>query len=306
MAAWTRSWRVGLCLMIAAVGVCSAQTFSPNPPLAPSPPAAVNPGPEAARVLSVAGQVSVLRDSYPWALQPGDTVRAQQVIVTGPDGFAVFELSDGSSFHVFPNSRVTFRANPGDWRDLLDLWIGRVKVFIRTLGNQPNPSRIFTPTAVISVRGTVFDVAVEDEHDTTFVAVEEGQVVVRHRLIGASREKVVNAGEYIRVYRDAPLARQTFQTGPAVERGLRAAWEALYTILINRPGPGASGIPTGPAPPVGGGPTLPGDTGGAPPPAPPGSTTPSPPAPLPPPPPPPGSTTPSPPAPLPPPPPPGG
>ena len=287
MAAWTSSWPVGLCLAIAAVAVCPAQTFSPNPRLAPS--AAANPGPEAARVVSISGQVSILRDSYPWALQAGDTVRAQQVIVTGPDGFAVFELSDGSSFHVFPNSRVTFRANPGDWRDVLDLWIGRVKVFIRSLGNQPNPSRIFTPTAVISVRGTVFDVAIEDEQDTTFVAVEEGQVVVRHRLIGASREKVVNAGEYIRVYRDAPLARQTFQTGPAIERGLRAAWEALYTILINRPvAGGGGGLPPGPVPPVGGGPTLPGDTGGAPAPAPPGSTTPPPPAPLPPPPPPPG------------------
>ncbi len=276
-------------LLITAAAVCSAQTFSPNSPIAPSmPEPGVAVGPEAARVVSVMGQVSVLRDSYPWALQAGDTVRAQQVIVTGPDGFAVFELNDGSSFHVFPNSRVSFRANPGDWRDLLDLWIGRVKIFIQRLGNQPNPNRIFTPTAVISVRGTVFDVAVEDDDDTTFVAVEEGQVVVRHRLIGASKEKVVNAGEYIRVYKDAPLAKQTFQTGPAIERGLRAAWEALYTILINRPAPGGGPLPPGPVPPVGGGPTLPGDTGGAPAPTPPGSTTPAPPAPLPPPPPPPG------------------
>jgi hypothetical protein len=240
-------------------------------------------------VVSVTGQVSVLRDSYPWALSPGDAVRAQQIIVTGPDGFAVFELADGSSFHVFPNSRVSFRTNPGDWRDLLDLWIGRVKVFIQKLGNQPNPNRIFTPTAVISVRGTVFDVAVEDENDTTLVVVEEGQVVVRHRLIGASKEKVVNAGEYLRVYKDAPLARQAFPTGPAVERTLRAAWEALYTILVNSrgspglPSPGSSGgsIPAG-----GGGPTLPGDTGGAPAPSPPGGNPPAP-APLPPPPPPP-------------------
>lgn len=273
-------------VLTAAAVVSSGQTLSPVRPLAPQSGA---PGPEAARVVSVTGQVSVLRDSYPWALSPGDAVRAQQIIVTGPDGFAVFELADGSSFHVFPNSRVSFRTNPGDWRDLLDLWIGRVKVFIQKLGNQPNPNRIFTPTAVISVRGTVFDVAVEDENDTTLVVVEEGQVVVRHRLIGVSKEKVVNAGEYLRVYKDAPLARQAFPTGPAVERTLRAAWEALYTILVNSrgspglPSPGSSGgsIPAG-----GGGPTLPGDTGGAPAPSPPGGNPPAP-APLPPPPPPP-------------------
>jgi hypothetical protein len=281
-----RRWSV----LTAAVVVCSAQTpFSPNPPVAPAVPQPMSgAGPEAAKVVSVTGQVSVLRDSYPWVLNSGDIVRAQQIIVTGPDGFAIFELADGSSFHVFPNSRVSFRTNPGDWRDLLDLWIGRVKIFIQKFGNQPNPNRIFTPTAVISVRGTVFDVAVEDEEDTTLVAVEEGQVVVRHRLIGASKEKLVNAGEYIRVYKDAPLAKETFQTGPAVERGLRAAWEALYTILVNSRG--AAGVPRGPGssgggsiPSGGGGPTLPGDTGGSSGPAPPESTAP---APLPPPPPP--------------------
>lgn len=275
-------------VLTATAAVCSGQALSPNPPLAPQNSWLGTAGPEAARVVSVTGQVSVLRDSYPWALNPGDVVRTQQIIVTGADGFAVFELSDGSSFHVFPNSRVSFRTNPGDWRDLLDLWIGRVKVFIQKLGNQPNPNRIFTPTAVISVRGTVFDVAVEDEDDTTLVAVEEGQVVVRHRLIGASKEKIVNAGEYLRVYKDAPLARQAFPTGPAVERGLRAAWEALYTILVNSRG--SSGVPgtgtSGGSIPAGGGPTLPGDTGGAPAPSPPGGSTPAP-APLPPPPPPP-------------------
>lgn len=275
-------------VLTATAVVCSGQTFPPNRPPAPQNSSLGTAGPEAARAVSVTGQVSVLRDSYPWALNPGDVVRTQQIIVTGADGFAVFELSDGSSFHVFPNSRVSFRTNPGDWRDLLDLWIGRVKVFIQKLGNQPNPNRIFTPTAVISVRGTVFDVAVEDEDDTTLVAVEEGQVVVRHRLIGASKEKIVNAGEYLRVYKDAPLARQAFPAGPAVERGLRAAWEALYTILVNSRG--ASGVPgtgtSGGSIPGGGGPTLPGDTGGAPAPSPPGGNSPAP-APLPPPPPPP-------------------
>ena len=33
-----------------------------------------------------------------------------------------------------------------------------------------------SPTAVISVRGTVFDVVVQDDDGTTFVTVDEGEV----------------------------------------------------------------------------------------------------------------------------------
>ncbi len=100
----------------------------------------------------------MLRDNEPWALNIGDKIQTQQVIVTGSDGYAKFEVSDGSFFEVYPNSNVVFRKNPGSLRDLLDLLVGRVKIHIQKLGGQPNPNRIMTPTAVISVRGTIFDV----------------------------------------------------------------------------------------------------------------------------------------------------
>lgn len=56
----------------------------------------------AARLMSFTGQISVLRDGNPWALNLGDMVRPQQVIVTGSDGYGVFQVSDGSTFEVFP------------------------------------------------------------------------------------------------------------------------------------------------------------------------------------------------------------
>lgn len=266
-----------------AVGVCTGQLLNRSPAPMPQP---IYPG--AAKVTSVTGQVSVLRDSYPWALQVGDAVKPQQVIITGPDSFAVFQLSDGSSFHVFPNSRVTFRNNPGDWKDLLDLWIGRVKVFIQKFGDQPNRNRIFTPTAIISVRGTVFDVVVEGDDDTTLVSVEEGVVAVRHRLIGESKSRLVHAGEYIRVYKNEPIARQSIDKGALMQRILRASADAFYTIMLQHPRTSVpGGSPTG----TGGGPRLPGDTGGTtPPPAGGGSAPPAPTAPpVPPPPPPPAN-----------------
>lgn len=243
-------------LIAAAAGVCSAQ----NPSIFSSD--------SAARVVRLAGQVSVLKDSTPWALNVGSVVQVKQVILTGSDGFAILQVSDGSTFEVYPNSRVTFRANPGNLRDLLDVWLGRVKVHIQKLGGQPNSNRVKTPTAVISVRGTVFDVVVEDE-TSTLVSVEEGQVSVDHALLPST--KLVNQGEYLRIYKDQPLAQKSSPVRDNVlQHGLRAAAEALYRVVYRNPAPAAGG--SGPSVPSAGGTggaPLPGDTESTPPPPPP-------------------------------------
>src|SRR5574342_390173 len=106
-----------LLLAAGAVGVCLAQTPAPD---ATSP---------AAFVITLEGRVSLLKDARPWALRVGDQVRPRQIIVTGPDGYALCRVADGSTFEVFPNSQVTFRDNPGDWRDLLEVLLGRIKVY---------------------------------------------------------------------------------------------------------------------------------------------------------------------------------
>lgn len=227
-------------LLITAVSVvCLAQ----NPSIEPS---------SAAKVIQLVGQVSVLKDSSPWALHTGDMIQVQQLVVTGPDGYAQFQVSDGSTFEVFPNARVTFRSNYSNWKDLLDVWIGRVKVHIEKLNGQPNHNKVHTPTAVISVRGTIFDVDVDDS-ESTLVSVEEGQVDVRHRILNYTEPKIINPGEYIRVYKNQPLAQKSVDRGEALHRGLRAAAEAFYQLIYRMPGsaagsgaPGAGGgAPTG-------------------------------------------------------------
>lgn len=70
----------------------------------------------AAKVVTLNGQVSILRDNSPWVLNVGDSVQPRQIIVTGPDGYAQLQVSDGSTFEVFPSSRVVFRDNPGNWK----------------------------------------------------------------------------------------------------------------------------------------------------------------------------------------------
>ncbi len=159
-----------------------------------------------ARVIAQSGQVSLFKDSRLYALSTGDTVQVTQVVVSGPDGHATLQVSDGSTIEIYPNSELVFRKNTGDWKDLLDLIIGTIRVHIEHLGNQPNPNRIMTPTAVISVRGTTFDVSVDEDDETTEVDVEEGTVVVGHKLLGSSREATLHTGESIKVYKSVPIA----------------------------------------------------------------------------------------------------
>jgi len=216
----------------------------------------------AAKVVTLTGQLNILRDGSTWALNLGDLVQPEQIIVTGADGYGLFQVADGSQFEVFPKSRVVFRANRGDWKDLLEVWLGKVRVQIEHAGGLPNHNKVRTPSAVISVRGTVFDVEVEDEDATTLVIDEEGQVEVAHLLQpGASR--LLNPGEYVRVYKNEPLAKQMIDKGSMLRRAVRAASEAFYQAALNasrnaatiaRTTPGVPGSPAdknngNPAPP---------------------------------------------------------
>jgi hypothetical protein len=218
-------------LALGAIQNCSAQLF----------PIDQN---AAAKVVTLTGQVSVLRDSVPWALNVGDLVQTQQVILTGPDGYAKFQTSDGSTFEVYPSSNVIFRKNPGSLRDLLDLFVGRIKVHIQRIGGEPNPNRIMTPTAVISVRGTIFEVSINDDDETTIVSVEEGSVEVRHALKPGA-PKIVNAGETLHVYRDEPLAKSLIDKNELLHRIVRGLGDAAYRIAINPPGHVGIAIPGG-------------------------------------------------------------
>lgn len=267
-----------LCLLIAlASSLAAAQSF-------PGLPAAASAA-DSARVLVSSGRVSVARSGELWVLNPGDLVKPSQEIVTGVDGYAVFELSDGSRFEVFPNSHVLFRSNRGNWSDVLDIWVGRLKVHIEKIMGKPNPNRIHTPTAVISVRGTTFLVEVDEDSESTTVSVEEGAVVVEHRLLPNGKQRVLGPGDELRVDKDEPIARARIDRGGVLRASFRALSDALYTIAVNasRTGGGASPIPGGggsplpgdkdpsspaPPPPSGGGSTVP-STGGAPPPPPP-------------------------------------
>jgi hypothetical protein len=230
------------CLLIAAVlGVCLFHLWADDN--------------GSATVVTLIGQVSLLTDNGPWILNVNDTVLPGKVIITGPDGYARLRVADGSTFEVFQNSKTVFRRSPQNWSDILDVIVGRVKVHIQKLGNQPNHNRVHTPTAVISVRGTIFDVVVEED-DITYVSVDEGLVAVVNRTASGG-ERLLNPGESIRVFPGQPLARKA-DKGSAVQVAMRAATQALYELIYRSPrasggaGPGGAPLPGDnkkPAPP---------------------------------------------------------
>jgi len=233
---------VSFILMVTAAALCAQTSHPPMPD-----------GSGAARLVQSSGQISVLRDSTAWALNNGDYVQPMQVIVTGSDGSGMFKVADGTTFEVFPRSKVVFRANRFNWDDLLELWLGKIKVQIEHPGGVPNSNKVRTPTAVISVRGTTFDVEYDEDKGFTTVLDEEGSVEVA-RALRLDDKRLLNANESIVVYKNESLSPK-FDTGGLLKRLFQSAMDALTQQAINArsSGPSAVGTPASVPPATGAG-----------------------------------------------------
>ena len=189
----------------------------------------------AGRILTENGRVSVDHSGDLWAITAGQTVNPGQILVTGADGYAQLELPDHSVIEVFPNSRLVYRPNASNWRDLVDIYLGKIRLQIQHLTGGEPPYHVTSPTAVISIRGTVLDVEVGASEDTT-VQVETGLVGVRHRLL-PGREVMVETGQTIRVVANVPLAASK-PVSPlvAVGRVARIAGETLARVASSTGG----------------------------------------------------------------------
>ncbi len=161
----------------------------------------------ALRVSSVLGRVEwrsassrnfvALNAAAPQWIPVGDELR------TGPDAQAVLEAPDGSYMVVSENSRMTVEDYwSGNFRSFVNVVAGKVRFYIQRLGGRPNPYRVTTPTALIAVRGTTFEVTV-DEAQIAEVRCLEGRVAVeavglpdREVILEAGRKTLVRPGEY--------------------------------------------------------------------------------------------------------------
>jgi hypothetical protein len=205
-----------------------------------------------ATAIQLVGNVSIMKDTsgYRTALFNGNQVSPGQLIVTGSDGYAKFQVADGSTFEVFPDCQVMFRNTMGVG-ELLNVVIGKIKVWIQHAPGIPNPNSVATPTALISVRGTVFIVDVRDVDGTTDVAVDEGIVDVRNLRRGGQVRLL--QGEETTVSPIVPLVGLGGNKGSIIQRGLRAATDLIRDGLLHPNGTPGAPTPGGPGTTTAGG-----------------------------------------------------
>lgn len=160
-----------------------------------------------ARITAIEGQVEIRR--YPSnqpvpvkiAFKVEDRLSAGDTIITGKTGRLVLGLSDGSQAVIASKTTVVIRDLSQSPRTLFEVIKGRTRIQIEKLGGQPNPYRVNTPTAVIAVRGTIFDVLVED--DKTEVFLHEGEVSVTNLRL-PNQPILLSAGQTTRVTMQRP------------------------------------------------------------------------------------------------------
>ena len=147
------------------------------------------------RVSSVSGQVQWRAASAkvfaPLAsdaqIHAGDEVR------TGPGAQAILTAPDNSYMVVSENSKLIVDDFwTGNHKSIMNLMLGQVRFYIQKFGGRPNPYSVRTPTALIAVRGTTFDVFV-DASLIAEVRCIDGQVTVES-LAFPDREVIVNPG----------------------------------------------------------------------------------------------------------------
>jgi len=155
-------------LLGCAIAAAAAQDSQTNPPSAPYADALVS---------QWAGKVQLQLVGKPVA-QPsrGERLPAGTIVDT-QDGLMVLVLGDESQILLRPHTRLLLRQpGVGDW-NYFEMLLGRIRASIRKRTGGAPPFQLGTPSAVIAVRGTRFDVEV-NRQNVTEVDVFEGLVEV--------------------------------------------------------------------------------------------------------------------------------
>src|SRR6266571_2805103 len=96
-------------------------------------------------------------------LAPAQAVQAGDEVRTGAGAQLILEVPDGSYMVISENSKLIVEDFwSGNLRSLVNLMVGKVRFYVQRLGGRPNPYRVTTPTALIAVRGTIFEIAIDE------------------------------------------------------------------------------------------------------------------------------------------------
>jgi hypothetical protein len=162
------------------------------------------------------GKIHVsLPGQSPSAPAIGETLPPGTVLETG-GGKLLLQLADGSQVLIRAHTRLTLEQPAPTDRGYFQLLLGRIRAIITKRTGGAPPFELGTPSAVIAVRGTQFEVGVNQRQETD-VDVSEGVVEVTGRRSGTS--VLVHAGYSTRVGMDTPPE----MPGPTAEMHSRAA-----------------------------------------------------------------------------------
>jgi hypothetical protein len=157
---------------LVAVLICSmaalAQSASPAPD-------SVNSG--WAKVITLKGEVQVKLPAQTFIPASREMILPAGSSIQTKKGSALLQLSDGSEVLVKSNSAVLLKSPERSEHQYLELLLGKIRAAIKKRLQGAPSFRLGTPTAVITVRGTQFEVKVNKKLATN-VVVYEGLVEV--------------------------------------------------------------------------------------------------------------------------------
>jgi hypothetical protein len=154
------------------------------------------------KATSIATEVTALLDTSKITLKTGDEVFAKQTVSTDANGVGQFEFRDRTKLAIGPGSTVVlddFVYNSKASASKVVIGLTRGSFRFITGGSNHDAYDIVTPTATIGVRGTAFDVYVDDRGEMA-VAMINGAVEVCPRSAACRLHDIV--GRFLVMTRD--------------------------------------------------------------------------------------------------------
>jgi uncharacterized membrane protein YgcG len=201
---------IGLVLFCAsAVAQESQQTATASAPYA------------GATISDFKGKVSIQLPAQAFAAPVRGEILPPDTTVSTDEGRLLLKLSDGSDVLVRAHTKLLLKQPEASGWKYFQLLMGRVRTQIQKRMNGSPAFQIGTPSAVISVRGTKFDVEV-DRRGFTEVDVDEG-VVEMEAVTGRGQSVLITAGFSSRVGMEGgpEVPRPTQDLRPQLDRPSR-------------------------------------------------------------------------------------
>jgi len=148
------------------------------------------PGADIGKAVKVVNKVDLLTDDGVMKITIGSPIHTQETVATGHNSSSQFTMRDDTRLAIGPNSRLlldkfVYDPNPDSRELVLEGFKGAMRF---VTGHSPSKTyTINTPSAVIGVRGTMFDVYIGDD-EKTMVALLKGKVNVCPTVQGSCRD----------------------------------------------------------------------------------------------------------------------